>query len=232
MGKVEIQDSDPPRLLCTTSRCIDIILKRAKLFLYKIKRSRVNDSINDFARCIGLLGELLRRVCVGRKAVDNLIKITAGENGCRYSHALTACNMLPASMGATHFYFIPRSKRARSKQLRCQFLFPNSVPVSLLDIRVEGVKKKKKNTFHEKKVRTKLQQVFEREKRIELKIDEILTLSPRCIPTFAAGPSGRVHITYANVRPSVPVLPPTTLRPKPAAVKLNNLSIYNTRWKS
>lgn len=90
-------------------------------------------------------------------------------------------------------------------------------------------KKKKKNTFHKKKVRTKLQQVFEREKRIELKIDEILTLSPRCIPTFAAGPSGRVHITYANVRPSVPVLPPTTLRPKPAAVKLNNLSIYNTR---
>lgn len=52
-----------------------------------------------------------------------------------------------------------------------------------------------------------------------------LTLSPRCIPTFAAGPSGRVHITYANVRPSVPVLPPTTLRPKPAAVKLNRLSV-------
>lgn len=34
-------------------------------------------------------------------AVDNLIKITAGENGCRYSHALTACNMLPVSMGAS-----------------------------------------------------------------------------------------------------------------------------------
>ena len=46
-----------------------------------------------------------------------------------------------------------------------------------------------------------------------------LTLSPRCIPAFAAGPSGTVHITYAKVLPSVPVLPPTTLRPKPAAVK-------------
>lgn len=161
MGKVEIQDSDPPRLLCTTSRCIDIILKRAKLFLYKIKRSRVN----DFARCIGLLGELLRRVCVGRKAVDNLIKITAGENGCRYSHALTACNMLPASMGATHFYFIPRSKRARSKQLRCQFLFPNSVPVSLLDIRVEGVKKKKKKILFTRRKCEQSYNKFSREKK-------------------------------------------------------------------
>lgn len=136
--------------------------------------------------------------------------------------------MLPASMGATHFLFHPkRSKRARSKQLRCQF--PNSVPVSLLDIRVEqGRSKKKERILFTRRKCQQSQNKFSREKK---KIDEILTLSPRCIPTFAAGPSGRVHITYANVRPSVPVLPPTTRRPKPAAVKLNNLSIYKTRSK-
>lgn len=64
-------------------------------------------------------------------AVDNLIKITAGENGCRYSHALTACNMLPVSMGAScQDIFISKIQMPDRDNRNADFYFPNSVPNS------------------------------------------------------------------------------------------------------
>lgn len=155
-------------------------------------------------------------------AVDNLIKITAGENGCRYSHALTACNMLPVSMGAScQDIFISKIQMPDRDNRNADFYFPNSVPNS---DRVERkIYLSRRKSQRHNKLSKEFRKRFARRRRKKLGRD--LTLSPRCIPTFAAGPSGRVHITYANVRPSVPVLPPTTLRPKPAAVKLNKLSI-------
>lgn len=44
-----------------------------------------------------------------------------------------------------------------------------------------------------------------------------LTLSPCCKPAFSAGPPCTVHTMHAKVRPSDPVLPPTTLMPNPRA---------------
>lgn len=151
-------------------------------------------------------------------AVDNLIKITAGENGCRYSHALTACNMLPVSMGAScQDIFISKIQMPDRDNRNADFYFPNSVRV--------GSSKKENISLVTISFRTSFRRSFANVAKKKKKLGRDLTLSPRCIPTFAAGPSGRVHITYANVRPSVPVLPPTTLRPKPAAVKLNKLSV-------
>lgn len=63
-------------------------------------------------------------------AVDNLIKITAGENGCRYSHALTACNMLPVSMGAScQDIFISKIQMPDRDNRNADFYFPNCVRV-------------------------------------------------------------------------------------------------------
>lgn len=44
-----------------------------------------------------------------------------------------------------------------------------------------------------------------------------LTLSPCCKPAFSAGPPCTVHTMHAKVRPSDPVLPPTTRMPNPRA---------------
>lgn len=53
------------------------------------------------------------------------------------------------------------------------------------------------------------------------------TLSPCCKPAFSAGPPGTVHTMHAKVRPSDPVLPPTTLMPNPRAVTKG----YNVGWE-
>lgn len=116
-----------------------------------------------------------------------------------------------------HFYF--QDPNARSRQSKRRFLF--SKLCSKL-----GSSKKENISLVTISFRTSFRRSFANvARRRRKKLGRDLTLSPRCIPTFAAGPSGKVHITYANVRPSVPVLPPTTLRPKPAAVKLNKLSV-------
>lgn len=79
-------------------------------------------------------------------AVDNLIKITAGENGCRYSHALTACNMLPVSMGAScQDIFISKIQMPDRDNRNADFYFPNCVRVG---------SSKKENVSLAKKVST------------------------------------------------------------------------------
>lgn len=132
--------------------------------------------------------------------------------------------MLPVSMGAScQDIFISKIQMPDRDNRNADFYFPNSVRV--------GSSKKENISLEESlnvtiSFRTSFRRSFANvARRRRKKLGRDLTLSPRCIPTFAAGPSGRVHITYANVRPSVPVLPPTTLRPKPAAVKLNKLSV-------
>lgn len=79
-------------------------------------------------------------------AVDNLIKITAGENGCRYSHALTACNMLPAFLWAqvAKTFLFPRSKRPIETIGTPISISKLCARLSLMYVRVgskEGVKK-------------------------------------------------------------------------------------------
>lgn len=132
------------------------------------------------------------------------------------------------SMGAScQDIFISKIQTPDRDNRNTDFYF-QTLRTSFFDVCTRRVKKTSRRKGRKYEAKSFKKGVFPKrgeKKKKKKKNWRVLTLSPRCIPTFAAGPSGRVHITYANVRPSVPVLPPTTLRPKPAAVKSNEFSI-------